>query len=54
MVEDDYPARTGNLGDKALGLRIIDPAHFVLVPEVANRSALLDEREALPVECRFR
>src|SRR6516164_3244822 len=54
VVEYEHPAGTGHLGDETLGLRIIDPAHFVLVPEIADPGTLLDEREALPVERHFR
>ena len=54
MVEDEDAAGAGQLGDKALGLGVIDPAHLVVVPEVADRGALIDERKALPVEVDFR
>ena len=54
MVEDKDAAGAGDLGDEALRLRVVDPPHLVVVPEVAHRAVLLDEREALPVELDFR
>src|SRR3984893_7198157 len=53
VVKDEDAAGSGHLGDEALGLRDINLVHFVLIPEVAHRGALLDERETLTVERDF-
>ena len=50
MVEDEDAAGAGHLLDEGLGLRVVDPADLVVVPEIAHRAALLGQREALHVE----
>ena len=53
MVEDEDAAGAQNVGDEALGLGVIDLTHLVIVPEIAHRAALLDQREPLVVEPDF-
>ncbi len=53
VVEDEHPAGAGRLRDKALRLGVVDPAHLVLVPEIAHCAALLDKGEALAIERDF-
>ena len=50
VVEDEDAAGAEDVGNKALGLGIVDLAHLVIVPEIADRTALLDEGETLRVE----
>ena len=42
VVEYQHPIGAGHLRDEALGFGIIDAAQFVLVVEVLDRAAMLD------------
>jgi len=50
MVEDEDAAGPGHVHEKALGLRVVDPADLLVVPEILHRAALLLQRKALDVE----
>ena len=50
MVEDEDAAGTGHLGDEALGLRVIDPAHLVIVVEIGDPRVVPDKAEPVAVE----
>ena len=50
MIEDKDAAGAGHLLDDGLGLRVIDSADLVVVPEILDGAALLDESEALLVK----
>src|SRR6516165_96077 len=50
MVEDKDAARARHLLDDLLGLRVIDPANLVIIPEILYCATLLDERETLRVD----
>jgi hypothetical protein len=50
VVENQHSLGAGDLGHEAFGLRIIDPAQLVLVIEVLDGTAVLDERQAFDVE----
>src|SRR5262249_12946259 len=54
MVEDEDAAGAGDLFDDLLGLRVIDPADLVIIPEILHCATLLYERETLRIERHVR
>ena len=50
MVENEDAAGAGHLLEEGLGLRVVDAADLVVVPEIAHRAAVLGQRETLHVE----
>src|SRR5262249_43680009 len=50
MVEDEDAAGASDLFDDLLGLRVIDPAHLVIIPEILYCPTLLEEGETLRSE----
>ena len=53
MVEDEHAAGAGVFLEKRLGLRVVDPANLVVVPEILDRGAVLDQAEAFAVEVQL-